>query len=119
MLIYHVTLPANWEKYKGRPSYQTESLHTEGFIHCSYENQLEAVLKRYFASAVKVTILTIDTEKLKSKLVSETSTGGAAFPHNETDHEYKAHAPVLNFASRLGQPSCKHSEYTRRGKYIC
>ena len=81
MLIYHVTLPANWEKYKGRPSYQTESLHTEGFIHCSYENQLEGVLKRYFASAVKVLVLTIDTEKLKSKLVAETSTGNQVFPH--------------------------------------
>lgn len=81
MLIYHVTLPANWEKYVGRPSYQTESLQTEGFIHCSYENQLEGVLKRYFASAIKVMILTIETEKLKSKLVAETSTGGEAFPH--------------------------------------
>ena len=81
MLIYHVTLPANWEKYKGRPSYQTESLHTEGFIHCSYANQLEGVLKRYFASAVKVMILTIETEKLKSKLVAETSTGNQVFPH--------------------------------------
>src|SRR5688500_403488 len=81
MLIYHVTLPANWEKYQGRPSYQTESLHTEGFIHCSYANQLDGVFKRYFASAIRVTILTIETEKLKSILVAETSTGGEAFPH--------------------------------------
>ena len=81
MLIYHVALPENWEKYKGRPSYQTESLVTEGFIHCSYASQLPGVLKRYYADAVKVMIVTIDTEKLLSKLIAETSTGGEAFPH--------------------------------------
>jgi len=81
MHIYHVTLPAIWAKYQGRPSYQTESLQTEGFIHCSYSNQLPGVLKRYFSKADKVVVLTIDTEKLRSKLIAETSTGGEAFPH--------------------------------------
>jgi uncharacterized protein (DUF952 family) len=81
MLIYHVSLPANWEKYKDRPSYQTESLQTEGFIHCSYLNQLPAVLKRYYSRVDKVIVLTIETEKLKSKLVEEPSTGGEVYPH--------------------------------------
>ncbi len=81
MLIYHVTLPANWEKYVGRPSYQTDSLQTEGFIHCSYLNQLPGVLKRYYSGAEKVIVLTIDTEKLKSKLVEEPSTDGEIYPH--------------------------------------
>ncbi len=81
MLIYHVALPAEWEKYVGKPSYQTESLHNEGFIHCSYENQLPDVLKRYFSGIKRVTVLTIDTEKLKSKLVKEKSTGGEIYPH--------------------------------------
>lgn len=107
MLIYHVTLPANWEKYRGRPSYQTESLHNEGFIHCSYANQLEAVLKRYFASAVKVTILTIDTEKLKSKLVSETSTGGHAFPHI---YGRLNHSAVVNIEERVLAPGLAELE---------
>ena len=81
MLIYHVTLPANWAKYQDRPSYQTESLQTEGFIHCSYLNQLPGVLRRYYSRAERVVILTIETEKLRSKLIAETSTGGEAFPH--------------------------------------
>ena len=81
MLIYHVALPADWAKYKGRPSYQTESIQSEGFIHCSYSNQLSGVLKRYFSNAAKVVVLTIDTEKLRSKLIAETSTGGDTFPH--------------------------------------
>jgi uncharacterized protein (DUF952 family) len=81
MLIYHVTLPANWAKYQDRPSYQTESLQTDGFIHCSYAGQLPGVLKRYFSKVDRVIVLAIDTEKLRSKLLAETSTGGETFPH--------------------------------------
>jgi uncharacterized protein (DUF952 family) len=81
MLIYHVTLPSQWERFQRRASYQAESLYTEGFIHCSYLNQIPGVLKRYFSNAKKVLILTIDTEKLRSKLVAEKSTNGEVFPH--------------------------------------
>ncbi len=102
MLIYHVTTPANWEKYQGRPSYQTDSLQTEGFIHCSYENQLPGVLKRYFAGAEKVVILTIDTEKLRSKLVAETSTAGEAFPHL---YGRLNHNAVVNVEERVLAPN--------------
>lgn len=81
MLIYHVALTANWDKYLGCSSYQTESLQTEGFIHCSYLNQLPVVLKRYYSGVEKVIILTIETDKLRSKLVEEPSTGGEVYPH--------------------------------------
>lgn len=81
MLIYHITTQENWDKYKGKPSYQVESLQTEGFIHCSYAGQLDAVIQRYYANVQKVLIVTIETEKLKSKLVEEPSTGGEIYPH--------------------------------------
>lgn len=81
MLIYHVVLPEIWETFKTRPSYQAASLQTEGFIHCSFANQLDGVLRRYYRNAGKVLILSIETEKLKSKLVVEPSTGGEDFPH--------------------------------------
>lgn len=81
MFIYHIVLPALWDKYKDRPSYQTESLQTEGFIHCSYENQVDDVLKRYYSKARRVLILKIDTAKLKSKLVEEPSTNNEIYPH--------------------------------------
>ena len=81
MFIYHIVLPDVWERFQGRPSYQAESLVTEGFIHCSYENQVAAVLKRYYSAAKKVLILKLDTEKLRSKLVEEPSTNGEVYPH--------------------------------------
>ena len=81
MFIYHVALPSVWERYKTKPSYQPDSLATEGFIHCSYQSQLEGVLERYFSGVEKVMILTIDTDKLFSKLVKEPSTNDELFPH--------------------------------------
>jgi uncharacterized protein (DUF952 family) len=56
-------------------------LATEGFIHCSYPSQLEAVLKRYYSDVEKVLILKIDTDKLLSKLVKEPSTNDEMYPH--------------------------------------
>ncbi|MCA1589357.1 MAG: DUF952 domain-containing protein [Acidobacteria bacterium] len=81
MYIYHIALPAEWEKFKGRPSYQPKSLAAEGFIHCSFENQIEKVLSRYFPSVERVLVLTIDTDRLLSKLVEEPSTNNEVFPH--------------------------------------
>ena len=81
MFIYHVALPEIWENFKGRPSYQPPSLTSEGFIHCSYESQLENVLQRYFQGVKRVLILKIETTKLFAKLVEEPSTGGEVYPH--------------------------------------
>ncbi|MBC7901533.1 MAG: DUF952 domain-containing protein [Saprospiraceae bacterium] len=81
MLIYHIVLPSVWDSYKDRSSYQAESLQTEGFIHCSYANQLETVLKRYYENAGTVLILNIETEKLTSKLIEEPSTNNEIYPH--------------------------------------
>ena len=81
MKIYHIVTPEVWEKFKTEDFYYAESLHTEGFIHCSFAGQLEGVLKRYYSSAEKVLILEIEPEKLTSKLVNEPSTNNEIYPH--------------------------------------
>lgn len=81
MKIYHIVLPEVWEKFKAEKFYEAESLASEGFIHCSFADQLESVLQRYYKGAEQVLILTIDTEKLTSKLVEEPSTNNEIYPH--------------------------------------
>ena len=81
MLIYHIVLPEVWEKFKDEYEYEAESLQTEGFIHCSYRNQLDEVLERYYKSADKVLILHINPHLLKSDLVPEPSTNREIYPH--------------------------------------
>ena len=81
MLIYHIVTPEVWENFKDKDTYEAESLHTEGFIHCSFREQIEAVLQRYYSDADEILILEIETEKLVSKLIEETSTNNEIYPH--------------------------------------
>ena len=81
MQIYHVVIREEWEAAAGESFFEAESLSSEGFIHCSYADQLEGVLERYFADAGEVVILHLDANQLTSPLVSEPSTNGEPFPH--------------------------------------
>jgi uncharacterized protein (DUF952 family) len=80
MRIYHVVMPDKWNAFKGS-SYEHDSLEAEGFIHCSFEEQLDEVLKRYFSGVDAVTVLEIDPARLTSRLVVEPSTNGESYPH--------------------------------------
>jgi uncharacterized protein (DUF952 family) len=81
MIIYHIVLPEVWENFKDRDFYEAESLQTEGFIHCSFAEQISGVLDRYYKTAEKVLILHLETDKLTSKLVEEPSTNNEIYPH--------------------------------------
>lgn len=80
MLVYHIVLANVWEKFRG-VQYVAESLASEGFIHCSFADQIDAVLDRYYRDKEAVTILEIDNSKLTSRLVVEPSTNGERYPH--------------------------------------
>ena len=81
MFIYHIVLPEIWNLLDPAADYAADSLETEGFIHCSYGHQLDGVLKRYYANAKEVIILTVDTDKLTWRLVEEPSTNNEIYPH--------------------------------------
>lgn len=81
MIIYHVVERIIWEKFAEQTFFEAESLRTEGFIHCSFPDQLDGVIKRYFAGVSDVVVLSIDADRLIARLVSEPSTNGEHFPH--------------------------------------
>jgi uncharacterized protein (DUF952 family) len=81
MIFYHATTPEQWSKYENEDHYAAESLYTEGFIHASFEEQVEPTLKIHFKGIEKVWLLTIDSTLLTSKLVVEASRSGELFPH--------------------------------------
>lgn len=81
MLIYHIVLPEDWEKFTEEYEYEAASLDAEGFIHCSYRNQLDDVLQRYYSNAERVLILSINPHLLASELIAEPSTNGEIYPH--------------------------------------
>ncbi len=76
-------MPAVWTAFSESEdeSYSAESLATEGFIHCSFEEQLPGVLARYYSGAGKVILLELDPSKLTETLKIEPSTNGELYPH--------------------------------------
>jgi uncharacterized protein (DUF952 family) len=81
MYIYHVVKPEIWDRAKSNSFYEPDGFESEGFIHCSFDDQIDGVLARYFKDAAEVVVLKLDINKLCSKLVSEPSTNGEVFPH--------------------------------------
>ncbi len=80
MLIYHIVLPDAWAAFDGE-MYAADSLTAEGFIHCSFANQLDAVVSRYYSRAGRIVILEIESDKLISRLIKEASTNNEIYPH--------------------------------------
>ena len=80
--IYHVTTAAEWKAAQEKGSYESTSLKEEGYIHCSLEEQIAAVLERYFSGKTDLVKLVIDTDKLTSPYIYDWSTTNEdTFPH--------------------------------------
>jgi uncharacterized protein (DUF952 family) len=81
-IIYHVTKAATWNAAKKKGFYEHPSLKSEGFIHCSQDDQVAGVLERYFEGQTGLVKLVIDTDKLSSKYVFDWSPSTQdTFPH--------------------------------------
>lgn len=79
--IFHVTRPEAWERQKPTGEYRHESLESEGFIHCSNGDQLQATWQRIFGGAAGLLALEIDVDRLASELRDEEGEPGETFPH--------------------------------------
>jgi len=80
MIVYHIVLPEDWATFTG-DLYSAASLETEGFIHCSFAEQLDAVIERYYSEAPSIIVLQIETDRLISRMVKEPSTNNEIYPH--------------------------------------
>ncbi|MEY4824309.1 MAG: hypothetical protein RLZZ75_1222 [Bacteroidota bacterium] len=80
--IYHITTAAAWEKAQTNGAYIADSLSTEGFIHCSTQDQVAGVLDRYYKGQTNLVKLTIEKFKVTSPLIFELATSiNEVFPH--------------------------------------
>lgn len=80
MRIFHVVLPEAWAAFD-TGIYRHKSLADEGFIHCSFADQLDGVIDRYYAGQPSVVVLEIETERLMSRVINEPSTAREIYPH--------------------------------------
>ncbi|NOT51599.1 MAG: DUF952 domain-containing protein [Chitinophagaceae bacterium] len=81
-VIYHIAFANAWAEAKQKGSYEHPTLKSEGFIHCSLDNQVAGVLERYFQGEKNLVKLVIDTDKLTSKFIFDWSQSTAdTYPH--------------------------------------
>jgi glutathione S-transferase len=82
-MIYHVVTLEEWAAFSNNDlPYAAPSLVTEGFIHCSYQVQVEGVVSRYYQQIPHLYCLEIDTQLLDATLLRvELAPNGEYFPH--------------------------------------
>ena len=81
-MILHITTPAAWADAIATGAYTADSLATEGFIHCSEEQQLAWVVQKHFPGRTGLLLLHIDPSRLDAEVKYENLEGGTElFPH--------------------------------------
>jgi uncharacterized protein (DUF952 family) len=79
-MIYHITSRSAWDEARERGEYRAESLETEGFIHCSTEEQVVPVAQKYFSGQNDLLLLVIEPALLEADLKWELPAEGAPPP---------------------------------------
>ena len=82
--LYHLALTREWEGDPGAAytiSTIGRTLAEEGFIHCSFAEQVQAVADRFYRGRADVVLLQIDAGALTSPVRVEPVPGGEAYPH--------------------------------------
>lgn len=80
--IYHITTRQQWAAAQELGHYDSDTLTTEGFIHCSTEAQVTGVLERYYTGYKDLLKLKIEKAKIERPLVFELAGSiNEVFPH--------------------------------------
>ena len=86
--LFHAALPDEWAAAQTPGRYEMSTrgrtLADEGFIHASYETQVERVANRFYADLDELVLVEIDRERLDVDVIDESPTGNPAdehFPH--------------------------------------
>jgi uncharacterized protein (DUF952 family) len=79
--IYHIATSLAWAAAQQEDFYIHASLNTEGFIHCSFWDQVAETLALHFQGQADVVLLEIEPAALSAELKTEASRNGQLFPH--------------------------------------
>ena len=83
--IYHLALAAQWQAATSAPGGYTRStvgvsLAEQGFIHCSFADQVQSVADLFYAGRSDVVLLSIDPALVRAEILVE-QVGRQQFPH--------------------------------------
>ena len=79
--ILHITQRHEWEQAKNLGTYRSNTLDSEGFIHCSTLAQVLGSANRFFKSQTDLVILKIDVDRVTPEIRYEGADSNNLFPH--------------------------------------
>jgi uncharacterized protein (DUF952 family) len=78
--LFHIVSRDRWAEVVD--SYRPDSLLTEGFVHCSYAQQVAGTADRHYRLADDLVVLELDPGRMTAEIRVEDDTGtGQAYPH--------------------------------------
>jgi uncharacterized protein (DUF952 family) len=81
IFMFHITTRDSLETAKNLGTYRSDSLATEGFIHCSTAAQVLGSANRFFKDKKDLVILSIDPALVKAEIRYEGVDPNNLFPH--------------------------------------
>ena len=79
--LFHITPISSYLKAIDRGEYASDTLESEGFIHCSLRDQVLPVAETWFKGQNKLLLLEINPEKLLSEVRMDPVPGAGEYPH--------------------------------------
>jgi uncharacterized protein (DUF952 family) len=79
-MIFHITSRSAWEQAEQGGVYASETLATEGFMHCSTMRQVERVASVFFQGQKDLVVLCIDPSQVQAEIRYEPA-AGEHYPH--------------------------------------
>jgi uncharacterized protein (DUF952 family) len=80
--IFHITKRGEWGRAQLAGIYRTQTLASEGFIHCSRSDQVIRIANTLFRGQTGLVLLEIEPSQVRGEIRYENCEGGQeAFPH--------------------------------------
>jgi uncharacterized protein (DUF952 family) len=95
--IWHITKRDQWEQAQLAQVYRSETLDSEGFIHCSTSQQVLKVANSFFCGQQGLVLLGIESSKVQAEIRYEAVGGTESFPHIYGALNTEAVVEVLDF----------------------
>jgi uncharacterized protein (DUF952 family) len=95
--ILHITQLQAWETAKNLGTYRSNTLDTEGFMHCSTTTQVIGSANRFFKNQTDLVILVIDIDRIQAEIRYEGGVASNLFPHIYGELNLDAVIQVIDF----------------------
>lgn len=79
--LFHLAPTTEVHRAARKGEYAPNSLSTDGFIHCAYAHQVQAIADELFRDSNEVTLLEIDPARVTSRIAEERAPSGDRYPH--------------------------------------